>query len=612
MFGQGSLSGNNIFDQVDLSTVLGRKNRKRTLAVEDSNCVQYRLYLDCFFDLSQQEVVEAQEEYQKCLSHCNEIVRPFTDGYLWQVEPFKLEICTSSQEHGNKLMFLEGSSIIGENVMDEWFLVFLLKRISEKVDAVTVTLNDNDGEFLLIEAAEYLPEWINPVTAVDRVFLKSGKLRIIPLSLLPEASAMHPQTGDVKKSLKIVSAHQEDCLPSEELQRSVWERMVDPQPSLAYSENRQFLCCLLPSKVAHLLEAKPELITHAARAFLYRDDRDVKAISRMDKVDISSDPSIRLSRVQFTRCSYAQLNSQPFLATKPFDVWIENCGDVSLKTSFSSLKAKTFLASKEPSQYVYSLTDEEKGLHMGMKLCCGIEILCTNPIWSSKTISTLGVDNPASAKPKQQKDSAEDIKGTFYFNEYILRELSSARLMTENLIDRNLYKKNDDDSWIKIEKENMENGNMFEGMFNSVQQFINKESGLEGVSAEDGLDEYDDFKEETFIDEDISFDVEKFMSLLSGTGFESDLTDADSSSKSQRQEEDSKINVKDVMDVNDEELLKYPKVGSGLGANLDNLDHTVVQNLIESFEAEYGHPGPATTMFNELGLTKGHMKGSNS
>ena len=30
-------------------------------------------------------------------------------------------------------------------------------------------VNDSDGEFLLIEAADYLPKWINPDSATNRV-----------------------------------------------------------------------------------------------------------------------------------------------------------------------------------------------------------------------------------------------------------------------------------------------------------------------------------------------------------------------------------------------------------------------------------------------------------
>lgn len=34
-------------------------------------------------------------------------------------------------------------------------------------------VEDNDGEFLLIEAADYLPKWLNPDTSENRVRCQS-------------------------------------------------------------------------------------------------------------------------------------------------------------------------------------------------------------------------------------------------------------------------------------------------------------------------------------------------------------------------------------------------------------------------------------------------------
>jgi len=48
----------------------------------------------------------------------------------------------------------------------------LLKKLSEKqwnIVSVVDSVQDSDGEFLLIEAAEYLPKWLNPDTAENRV-----------------------------------------------------------------------------------------------------------------------------------------------------------------------------------------------------------------------------------------------------------------------------------------------------------------------------------------------------------------------------------------------------------------------------------------------------------
>lgn len=40
---------------------------------------------------------------------------------------------------------------------------------------------DNDGEFLLIEAAYALPKWLKPETASNRVWLLNGMMHIVPL-----------------------------------------------------------------------------------------------------------------------------------------------------------------------------------------------------------------------------------------------------------------------------------------------------------------------------------------------------------------------------------------------------------------------------------------------
>lgn len=34
-------------------------------------------------------------------------------------------------------------------------------------------IQDNDGDFMLIEAAEFLPKWLNPDTSENRVSVKS-------------------------------------------------------------------------------------------------------------------------------------------------------------------------------------------------------------------------------------------------------------------------------------------------------------------------------------------------------------------------------------------------------------------------------------------------------
>lgn len=56
-----------------------------------------------------------------------------------------------------------------ENIQDEWFIVALLFEITKHIPDIIVRTVDADGEFMLIEAAEHLPNWANPETCEQRV-----------------------------------------------------------------------------------------------------------------------------------------------------------------------------------------------------------------------------------------------------------------------------------------------------------------------------------------------------------------------------------------------------------------------------------------------------------
>jgi hypothetical protein len=66
-------------------------------------------------------------------------------------------------------------------VEDEWLIVFLLRELSRNFSDLWIRVSDSDGEFLLVEAANALPRWLNPEIADYRVnpepmFLQELKL----------------------------------------------------------------------------------------------------------------------------------------------------------------------------------------------------------------------------------------------------------------------------------------------------------------------------------------------------------------------------------------------------------------------------------------------------
>lgn len=67
---------------------------------------------------------------------------------------------------------------------DEWFATHLLLRASSELaeHALCISIEDEDGQFLLIEAADHLPDWITPEGVVNRVWIHDGHLHLVAAS----------------------------------------------------------------------------------------------------------------------------------------------------------------------------------------------------------------------------------------------------------------------------------------------------------------------------------------------------------------------------------------------------------------------------------------------
>jgi hypothetical protein len=91
----------------------------------------------------------------------------------------------------------------GDNVEDEWIALSLLFELTRSYPNIIARAWDCDGEVrnlaevssetlissdlhacqvLLIEAAEYLPSWLEPETSENRVFIAEGRLQVVPLA----------------------------------------------------------------------------------------------------------------------------------------------------------------------------------------------------------------------------------------------------------------------------------------------------------------------------------------------------------------------------------------------------------------------------------------------
>lgn len=147
--------------------------------MDEEECwLQYHLY----HPISEKTCDEAawREECVACLI-------PYTKNYLWHSEPFQLRTPDPDDPdyvaHAGTDLHLWGRSQYSDCVDDEWFMCFLLREITIKYPSAVAWMEDQDGQFLLIEAAMCLPKWLKPENADNRLFLSAGKLHLVPLAV---------------------------------------------------------------------------------------------------------------------------------------------------------------------------------------------------------------------------------------------------------------------------------------------------------------------------------------------------------------------------------------------------------------------------------------------
>lgn len=167
------------------------------------------------------------------------MVSKFTEGYIWQNEPFLLSL-NRTLSNGTPILCLKGTTSFGDNIEDEWFIVFLLRHITCTINGVIAKVTDNDGQFLLIEAADHLPPWLQSEdNSVNRVFIYNGILHIIPQPDSPGTLGLYPiTTPELSTAIAIVANDMLPTAASEHVQAAIGRRLdIYPVLIFLYSPN---------------------------------------------------------------------------------------------------------------------------------------------------------------------------------------------------------------------------------------------------------------------------------------------------------------------------------------------------------------------------------------
>uniref|UniRef100_A0A2R5LFD6 Putative mads box transcription factor n=1 Tax=Ornithodoros turicata TaxID=34597 RepID=A0A2R5LFD6_9ACAR len=259
---------------------------------------------------------------------------PLTSSYIWQNECFNLGVVDAVNDDVPPHM--EGITYYGENIEDEWFIVFLLLQLTEEDDDLIVQVQDSDGDFLLIEAADQIPKWLNPDSSQNRVFLYRGVVHILSTDQIPQE-----QTPTLLASLSTLRKASHNTRASPAVQCAIFSRLEGyPERHHALQHNTQ---CFLPATAAAILQHDPQLIGPAVNAFVSRDPSEAKVLRAMRYFP----PETRvMCNVCFTRCLYAQLRQHRYVPDR--------------RTGWN-------LPPNNAPQFVSH--------DLGLKLACGLEIL---------------------------------------------------------------------------------------------------------------------------------------------------------------------------------------------------------------------------------------------
>ncbi|KAK2628975.1 hypothetical protein QTJ16_002078 [Diplocarpon rosae] len=319
------------------------------------DCVEYLLFIVDLKIKSQRELLGRLEDVRK---ETLKITGDLLKDYIWQREAFNLEL-----ESGKGLMYLHGLTNYGDSVEDEWLIVYILKELSKRFANLWIKVVDTDGEFLLIEAANALPRWLNPEIADNRVWINNNKLRIIPLRVDPASPSTKKPTAPISRSLSLDEAQMtirsipESLIHSPLVEEEAFYRLRSYPSQITASLHHTPIT--VPRKLAYLMHGRPTSIAPAVEAFYLRDPVALKPLqSASSELTFPPTDLVTIS-TRFTKVLYAQLKSQQF--SPPFS-WKEILAGAAKHVPSDHIGGKKYTQ-----------------LEAGMKVTSGFEMLLTDP-----------------------------------------------------------------------------------------------------------------------------------------------------------------------------------------------------------------------------------------
>ncbi|SPO01326.1 related to sgt1 protein [Cephalotrichum gorgonifer] len=545
-----------------------------------------------------------------------------TANFIWQRGEFNL-----SMRNEPGLMYLHGKTDYGDSVEDEWLIVYIIREVTKAFPQAWARVWDADGEFLLVEAANVVPKWLNPVMDANRSWIHDGRLYIIPAD---EKASKPPKPLSLPDAVSRIKADPGTLYHSLLVETEALYRL-EKYPAYITS-SLHHASVTVPRKLAYILHEQPKAVAPAVEKFYLRDSDSLKPLfSHTDPLTFPPEDFVTLS-VRFTKVLYAQLYSQRFDPPPKWEAAMERIIGKTPAATDAEFKTRT-------------------RAEVGMKLSCGFEMM---------------------------------MRGAEKSNNRIIREVS---LLLEDLEEDGLdtlptdkeirawkdVDREDDESWMDINFDDLEkelrgkSGNTagdpsksgfgdpnaqadLRKMVSRFESFMNDDkAGVEGAEPDDEMDTDDDTDDdEDDSDDEVDFDENTYANIMREMmGIPMDTTPApaehareggfgEDSGNDSETEEINRMMVEMETELNEHDALKLDPTPAKLAALKDakgkqkeapshigdlgdrmadvrmddddsgdeevDVDYNLVKNLLESFKGQAGLAGPVSNILGMMGM----------
>lgn len=367
----------------------------------------------------------------------------YLDGqdYIWHREPPSISVvCSPSSNRPSTTTYSTQPSphvlfhlrTGGECIEDEWFATHLLIRASTHFSAqhLCISVEDEDGQFLLIEAADYLPEWVSPEAVTNRVWIYDGHLHLIP----PHYKAHQGVSPPASQAVELVTDQLIPTRASDDIEAAAFARAFE-FPSAAKLHHHRTLAHL-PRRIARVLAAEPQLISSCVTSIQSRDVVSSRSGSRLvrfpppsQRTDTSADDcsskadndcDVGLYSVRMTRHLYAQLLHDRFFPPRQLGPpWQAAVEKYRLRLHGQSSTASTQAGIEDEAQVQVELRDG-RWHDMGAKIWCGMEMSYSESLARRKRTAARSMAGSESTLPAQVRETLiQSLEKLGYFQDEI-------------------------------------------------------------------------------------------------------------------------------------------------------------------------------------------------